>query len=94
MSVYAISPMAMTQWLRFNMKTQNKIKNKLEHYLENECCFRDYQIRNSSEFGVYSKIAVHQRVHLKSLERYVDMAIDKFLKHGFSNIVFYIRGSK
>ena len=77
------------------MRKQNKtLRSKLIDYLENSVCFRDYTIHNESKFGTLKKIAVHQMVSSKSLEIDVDRAVNEFCKHGFSNIVFYIRGSK
>jgi len=69
---------------------RRRLKKKLEDYLENECAFRDYEIRQASQFREYNKIGVHQVVEAASLERDVENAIEAFHKDGFSNIIFYV----
>ena len=68
---------------RFRRKAKN-----LESYLDNIVHFNDYEIKPKSEFGFYDSIAVHQVVG--DIERDVNEAINTFVNHGYSNIVFYI----
>lgn len=70
-------------------KYRRKVK-KLEDYLNNSVCFRDYEIRPKNEFGIVSKIAVHQCVDMTSIEKDVQNAIYNFHRDGFGNIVFYV----
>lgn len=67
------------------------LKTKLENYLENNCCFRDYEIKEKSEFGnVCGSSTVNQVVELGSLEIDVEDAIRTFFKDGYNMIIFYI----
>lgn len=68
----------------------NPLRKKLESYLENNICFRDYEIKHVSQWGKYNKAAVHQVVDAVSLESDVENAIYDYSRDGFSFIVFYI----
>lgn len=67
----------------------------LETYLENEVCFRDYEIYHKNAFGdadhkAAKIIAVHQCVDADSMESDVENAIQNFQRDGFGKIVFYV----
>lgn len=63
---------------------------KLENLLENEKHFRDYEILPAARFGSVSKVAVHQKVDLSSLENDVENALYNFHRDGFGCVVFYV----
>lgn len=70
--------------------TLKRRTQKLEEYLENQCAFRDYEVRSQSEFGKVNTVAVHQCVDFKSLEYDVRSALDSFGRDGFGSVVFYV----
>lgn len=78
---------------RYQRAKLRKMKLKLEDYLENSVHFRDYEIKDASEFGKYNKIAVHQVVDIKDLENDVQNALHSFHRDGFGSIVFYVGGA-
>lgn len=63
---------------------------KLEEYLETQVHFRDYEIKQARQFGHINKVAVHQVVEPKSLERDVENALHNFHRDGFGSVVFYV----
>lgn len=71
---------------------RRKVK-RLEDYLENQCAFRDYDILPAKRFGSVNKVAVHQRVDMKTMESDVENAIQGFHRDGFGSIVFYVEGN-
>jgi hypothetical protein len=72
-----------------NIRTRIKrLKLKLEDYLENTVAFRDYEIKEVKDFGLYNKIAVHQIV--EDIEQDVNNAIYNFQRDAFGCIVFYV----
>jgi len=77
---------------RYQRAKLRKMKSKLEDYLENSVHFRDYEIKDASEFGKYNKIAVHQVVDIKDLENDVQNALHSFHRDGFGSVVFYVGG--
>lgn len=75
---------------RYQRAKAQKLKRKLEDYLENDVHFRDYIIKPRAEFGIYNAIAVHQCVDSNSIERDVENALHNFQRDGFGSIVFYV----
>jgi predicted DNA-binding protein YlxM (UPF0122 family) len=67
-----------------------RLKKKLEYHLDFEVYFRDYDIKNISEFGKINKVAVHQQVDRRTIESDVQNALYNFRRDGFGSIVFYI----
>lgn len=94
-------------FLERSVKRQEKLERerflamhrKLEQYLENEVCFRDYEIFHKDAFGDAEHkaariVAVHQVVDEDSLENDVENAIQSFSRDGFGKIVFYVGGAQ
>lgn len=75
---------------RYARAKHRKQAKKLTDYLENEVCFRDYEIKDASQFGKINTVAVHQLVDSKSMEYDVNNAIHGFQRDGFGSIVFYV----
>lgn len=75
---------------RYARAKQRKFEKMLTTYLEDNCAFRDYEIKAKSQFGKYNKIAVHQIVEKETLENDVQNAIYNFSRDGFGSIVFYV----
>lgn len=74
-----------------NLKAKHRRHAKrLEAYLENQCAFRDYEIKQARQFGKVNKIAVHQLVEIETLESDVQNALHNFHRDGFGTVVFYI----
>jgi hypothetical protein len=69
-------------------------KKQLEHYLEIDCCFRDYTILPESKFGKVNRIGVHQKVEIDNIEWDVGNALQNFHRDGFGHIFFYLEKSK
>ncbi len=67
-----------------------RLERKLTDYLENSCCFRDYEIKPRSQFGKFNKVAVHQCVDRDSLESDVQNALHSFHRDAFGSVVFYV----
>jgi hypothetical protein len=75
---------------RYQKAKARKFQKKLEDYLENSVCFRDYEIKPKDRFGSYNIVAVHQCVDSDSMERDVENALYNFHRDGFGNVVFYV----
>jgi hypothetical protein len=68
-----------------------RLKKKLEFYLDNEIHFRDYDVKNISDFGKINKAStVHQQVDRRTIHSDVQNAIYNFQRDGFASIIFYI----
>lgn len=86
------------QYLESELKRENRnlvSKHKrhakrLESYLENQCAFRDYEIKQLRQFGHINTVAVHQCINLESLEFDVSSALNSFRRDGFGKVVFYV----
>lgn len=78
--------------LKYQEVKAKKFKIKLENYLENEACFRDYHIYSAERFGAINSVAVHQVVDEDSMEGDVENALHNFHRDGFGQICFYING--
>lgn len=75
---------------RYQRTKARKFKQKLEAYLENECHFRDYEIKPACQFGTINAVAVHQVV--EDIEHDVQNALHNFQRDGFGSIIFYVEG--
>ncbi len=80
---------------RYEEKKRKALKQRLESHLENEVCFRDYDIVDKEKFGdpdspIASKVAVHQCVDADTLEADVQNALYNFGRDGFGSVVFYV----
>lgn len=69
-------------------------EHECDEFLENECAFRDYEIRPADKFGAPltgpTEVAVHQLVETRSLESDVQNALHTFNRDGFGKVVFYV----
>lgn len=75
---------------RYVRAKHRKQAKKLTDYLETEVNFRDYEIREASQFGKINKVAVHQVVEMGSMERDIENALHSFHRDGFGSVVFYL----
>jgi len=67
-----------------------KASGVLTNYLENNCAFRDYEIKPRRLFGKLNTVAVHQVVDMHTMEQDVENAINNFHRDGFGKVVFYV----
>lgn len=73
------------------MRRINLIHTKVVSYLENDCCFRDYEILHRSQFRTVNKTGLHYLIEKDdNIEYHIDTAIHTFCRDGFPTIYFYI----
>lgn len=63
---------------------------QIEKYLENECSFRDYEFKHTSQWGT---VNTPRSIHLLLPDRRdLEDALYVFTRDGYSNIIIYLEG--
>lgn len=63
-------------------------RKAIEHYLENEAAFRDYNFHKASSFG---KLSVKASINLLNPDQWeLEDTLDTFTKDGYSTIEIYL----
>lgn len=68
--------------------------SQIEKILEEDFCFRDYEIKSHTEFRRFNAIGVHKMIDLgEDLDLWSELsdAIDTFQRDGFPMIYLYVK---